>query len=91
MQPLNVAQAFYASNDNGVIIFENLKALGFKVVQKSCKGLDNQCLNKALEILAEFHASGYHLIHSTFDVSVEGFLKKHWPIFQETPLYCKFG
>ena len=39
-------KCFYASDDEGVIVLQNLKEIGFKTVPKSAEGKSRLCLIK---------------------------------------------
>lgn len=89
LSPMNIANCFYSSTEEGVIIFENLKKIGFEVIEKSARGLEDSCMEQTLIALAELHASNYHMIHS-HSGGVEGFIKDN-PLNKELSFYRIMG
>jgi len=70
-------KCFYASDEEGVIVLENLKSLGFKTVPKSPDGVPEDRLIKVLNEIAHFHSTTYHYLQQ-YPGGMEG-LKKDDP------------
>ena len=86
LTPLRLAESYYASDEEGVIIFENIKTKGYEVIEKTCKTLEGDSLEKVIIALAEFHATGHHMIHS-HPGGVEGFMEAYKPLYKEMNMY----
>jgi len=70
-------KCFYASDEEGVIVLENLKTRGFKTVPKSPEGVPEDRLIKVLKEIAHFHSTTYHYLQQ-YPGGMEG-LKKDDP------------
>ena len=56
---------YYANEEAGVIVMENLKTEGFDIMDKA-DGLDIPHLKMVLELLAKFHATSYHFLQTYY-------------------------
>jgi hypothetical protein len=72
-QGLKAPTCYYASDEKGVIVMENLKTSSFRNMDKK-DGLDSDHMKKVLEQLARFHGVSYHLMESYFG-GIKRFLK----------------
>ena len=64
---------YYASEEAGVIIMDNLRLEGFSIMEKA-DGLDMPHLKVVLELLAKLHAASYHYIQNYYG-GLQRFLK----------------
>jgi hypothetical protein len=63
LNPLSLPRCFYASEDESVIVLENVAAAGsFEVTEKKPEPLTAEAVQLILRELAALHASGLHFI-----------------------------
>ena len=75
---VQVPVCYYADEDKGVIVMENLVNEGYKNMDKK-DGLDVPHVKTVLEQLARFHGLSYHLMNSYFG-GTKRFLKVSWEL-----------
>jgi len=75
LEPLKTATVYYTNMEDGSIVMENLKKK-FGLLPKSPKGIPNNCIEKLLAGLAEFHATTYHYLQ-TVEEGSEKLLEAH--------------
>jgi len=88
-EDLPFPKCFYASDEDGVIVLENLKPKGFKTVPKSAEGIPEERLVRVLKEIGHFHATTYHYIQQ-YPEGAEG-LKKENPNLFLSSFYDIFG
>ena len=54
-EELPFPKCFYASDDEGVIVLQNLKEIGFKTVPKSAEGNFGKCFIKLFAKLLDYY------------------------------------
>ena len=75
---VQVPRCFYANDDVGVLIMEDLRLKGYTVQDKAV-GYDMPHLQVVLEQLANLHALSYHWIE-TYPGGLKRFQKDFWPM-----------
>lgn len=83
---IKVPKDVYFSDDEGVMVMENLRTEGFQLFENKLNGLGLDHMKLILSNHALLHAGGYHLIKTR-----EASLREEFPILFENNMYNEDG